>query len=192
MNATNRERVYTVEEYFAWTDERRLELIGGRIFDMAPAPFLSHQLIAGEIFRQLANQLGGTPCIAGIAPADVVLSGIDVVQPDVFVLCDRSKIVRNVVRGAPDAVFEVLSRSTSKKDRWLKKDLYEKSGVREYILVEPEGRFAERYTLLETGVYDGGGLIAEDGVLTLRACGGLSVDMNEVFAVLAAVEEGGE
>jgi Uma2 family endonuclease len=87
-------------------------------------------------------------------PTDVVLSDHDVVQPDVFVVCDERKISDQNIRGAPDLVVEVLSPATAGKDRWEKKHLYERAGVLEYILVDPDGQYVERFVLGEDGRFD--------------------------------------
>ncbi|HQH72395.1 MAG TPA: Uma2 family endonuclease, partial [bacterium] len=135
---------YTYQDYCAWPDDERWELIGGIAYDMTPAPSFDHQNVAGTFYRLLGNALQGKTCVPGIAPVDVVLSEEDVVQPDVFVVCDPQKITGKNIQGAPDLVIEVLSPATAKKDRWEKKWLYEKSGVREYILIEVAAQFVER------------------------------------------------
>jgi Uma2 family endonuclease len=103
---------HTYGEYLHWPDDVRYELIDGVAYLMAPAPTLDHQDVAGEIFRQLANALEGKSCRAFIAPVDVRFpkageadEQVDtVLQPDVLVVCDSSKLDRRGVRGAPDLV----------------------------------------------------------------------------------------
>ena len=139
---------YTYADYLQWPDETRYELIDGEAFLMSPAPLVEHQEIAGEVFRQLANQLDGQPCRPYIAPVDVRLPRTDeadaaidtVVQPDVLVVCDPGKVDRRGVRGAPDWVAEVLSPSTAARDQIAKRRIYERAGVREYWLVHPTDR----------------------------------------------------
>lgn len=100
---------HTYGDYLSWPEGVRYELIDGRAYLMAPAPNLEHQDIAGEIYRQLSNALEGKPCRALIAPVDVRLPKADesgeaidtVVQPDVMVVCDESRLDRRGVRGAP-------------------------------------------------------------------------------------------
>ncbi|MCC8028691.1 MAG: Uma2 family endonuclease [Lachnospiraceae bacterium] len=130
---------YTLADYYAFPDDRRVELIDGSIYDMA-APGLLHQRICGEIFRQVANYITdkkGT-CIPFIAPVDVQLNCDDktMVQPDIGILCDRSKYRENVIFGAPDFLIEVLSPSTRRKDMILKLQKYADAGVREYWMVD--------------------------------------------------------
>lgn len=115
-----------------------------------------HQDIAGEIFRQIANALQGTPCRVFIAPVDVRLPKADeadeaidtVVQPDVLVVCDERKISERGVRGAPDFVVEVLSPATAGHDQVKKRRIYERHGVKEYWLVHPTDRILTVYRLM--------------------------------------------
>ena len=158
--ALRQEKHYTYADYLTWPDDARYELIDGEAFLMAPAPLIEHQEVAGEVFRQLANQLDGKPCRPYIAPVDVRLprkdeadAAIDtVVQPDVLVVCDPSKIDRRGVRGAPDWLLEVLSPSTAAHDQIAKRRTYERAGVREYWLVHPGDRTLTVY-VLESGQY---------------------------------------
>lgn len=132
---------YTIQEREAFPDDRRTELIDGIIYDMA-APYTTHQVIAMEVYSQIRDciQKRQMPCLAFMAPTDVVLKGEKdtVVQPDVFVICDRSKITRVKVYGAPDYVLEVLSASTRKKDMFIKGEKYAESGVKEYWMIDPD------------------------------------------------------
>ena len=158
--ALRQEKHYTYADYLTWPDDARYELIDGEAFLMAPAPLIEHQEVAGEVFRQLANQLDGKACRPYIAPVDVRLprndeadAAIDtVVQPDVLVVCDPSKIDRRGVRGAPDWLLEVLSPSTAAHDQIAKRRTYERAGVREYWLVHPGDRTLTVY-VLDNGQY---------------------------------------
>jgi Uma2 family endonuclease len=92
-----------------------------------------------------------------------------VVQPDVFVVCDEGKINDQSIQGAPDLVIEVLNPTTSRKDRWEKKALYERSGVLEYILINPEGQYVERYLLEKKSGFDRGEVFTLDQTLRLHS-----------------------
>jgi len=134
---------YTLEDYYALPGEQRVELIDGVFYDMT-APTLLHQLLSKEICRALDDyirQKKGT-CMTFMAPADVQLDcdNRTMVQPDVFMLCDLSKMKLNKVYGAPDFIVEVLSKSTKKKDMYLKLGKYVSAEVKEYWLVDPEKR----------------------------------------------------
>lgn len=141
---------YTLEDYYALPDEQRVELIDGVFYDMA-APTLLHQLLCKQICWLLDDYIEqkNGKCITFISPVDVQLDCDDktMVQPDVFVLCDLKKMKRNKVYGAPDFVVEVLSKSTKRKDMYLKLAKYINADVREYWLVEPDKRSVLVYDL---------------------------------------------
>lgn len=130
---------YTIDDYRALPEERRVELIDGYFYDMA-APSSVHQMINGEIHRQIANYIfdRGGSCIPIISPVDVQLDRDDktMVQPDVLIVCNRDQVVYRNVVGAPDFVVEVVSPSSRRKDYLLKMRKYESAGVREYWLVD--------------------------------------------------------
>ena len=132
---------YTLEDYYLIPDDRRVELIDGKIYDMT-APRASHQMIAGEIYRQLSNCRieHEMTCLPMIGPMDVQLDRDEktMVQPDVLILCDMSKLITRCVYGAPEFVLEVLSSSTRSKDQIVKLKKYMEAGCREYWVVDKE------------------------------------------------------
>lgn len=146
---------YTLADYYALPEERRAELIDGVFYDMA-APFPLHQMIAGAIYTKILNFLeeNGGDCIPFIAPTDVQLDcdNKTVVQPDIFILCDRKKYKKSGIFGAPDFVLEVLSQSTRKKDMTVKLAKYLDAGVREYWAIDPEKRVLIVYIGHEEGI----------------------------------------
>ncbi|MCD8347347.1 MAG: Uma2 family endonuclease [Lachnospiraceae bacterium] len=131
---------YTLEDYLALPDEQRAELIDGVIYDMA-APSYLHQAVGDRVWRFFTDYIERNhgSCFAFTSPVDVQLDCDDrtVVQPDVLIVCDPTKFRNGRVFGAPDLVVEILSKSTSFKDRGLKLVKYKKAGVREYWLIEP-------------------------------------------------------
>ena len=135
-----RQGSYTLDDYLALPDEIRVELIDGVFYDMS-SPLNIHQLLAGEIYRILADYLRSknAACLPFIAPADVQLDcdNRTILQPDVFVVCDRKKVPPRRIIGAPDLVIEILSPSTRKKDMNIKTAKYMNAGVREYWIVDP-------------------------------------------------------
>ncbi len=141
---------FTLEDYYAIPDERRVELIEGVIYDMS-APTAVHQIIAGAIHTDLNNYIRKNKgrCIPMISPVDVQIKcdNMNMVQPDVFVLCDRSKLKKKNIYGAPDFVVEILSLSTRRKDNFVKLTLYAEAGVREYWLVDPNKKYILVYDL---------------------------------------------
>ena len=131
---------YTIEDYLAWPEDQRIELIDGYIYEMA-APSVPHQIIAGLLYADILAQITAAngSCVPLISPTDVQLDCDDktIVEPDVFVVCDRSKIRGKRIFGAPDFVIEVISPATSKKDMTLKAPKYANAGVKEYWMVDP-------------------------------------------------------
>ncbi|HLC15746.1 MAG TPA: Uma2 family endonuclease [Thermodesulfovibrionia bacterium] len=142
-----KEKKYTYQDYLHFPDNERWEIIDGIAYDMSPAPKIKHQRIVSKLDRILGNLVEEHGCTLFIAPTDVVFDNFNVVQPDVFVVCDKSKITVDNIQGAPDLIIEVISKSTSLTDRRDKKKLYEKFGVEEYIMVYPDNNYVERYTL---------------------------------------------
>ncbi len=174
---------YTYQDYLTWPDEERWELIGGIAHNMTPAPNTKHQRILSELSRIIGNALHGKKCTLFVAPTDVILSETDVVQPDVFVVCDPKKITDKNIQGAPELIIEILSPSTSKKDRWDKKNLYEKYGILEYILVDPDGQYVERYLLEKSGHYGRGEAIDAQTTMTLKSISTIEIPLWEIFEV---------
>ncbi len=137
MAQASRRRQYTWDDYRTWDDDKRWELIGGEPYGMSPAPRSRHQAVAGDLFALLHRHFRDRSCRPFISPIDVKLSAVDVVQPDIVVVCDRAQIRDTHVEGSPALVVEVLSPSTSRHDRVRKLRLYARSGIAEYWLVQP-------------------------------------------------------
>ncbi len=131
----------------AYQDELRGELINGEVVAMSSSPTFNHNRVASRIYRAFENYLEGKRCTAIADGTDLYLTQEDRLIPDMMVVCDRDKIRRDGVHGAPDLVVEVLSPSTARNDRMHKKAVYEASGVREYWLVDPENRTIEQHFL---------------------------------------------
>ena len=145
LASRERER-FSYADYCKWTDDERWELIDGVEYDMSPAPSRIHQKLSGELFVRIYNVLKDRQCEVYAAPFDVRLPDyaeasdkeiFTVVQPDIVVVCDASKLDERGCMGAPDLVIEILSPYTAAKDMKIKRDLYEQHGVREYWLVHP-------------------------------------------------------
>ena len=142
-----KENHYSVKNYMSWNDDNRYELIDGVLYNMIPSPTFRHQRISSKIFSKVNSLLEGINCITLYAPMDVVLSEDTVVQPDIMIICDRSIIKEKFIAGAPEVIFEVISPSTSFKDKQIKLHLYEKYGVKEYFIVYPDEEIVEVYLL---------------------------------------------
>lgn len=137
---------YSFADALTWDEQDRIEIINGEVFMMA-TPSTRHQEISMELSRQLANFLEGKKCKVYPAPFGVRLfeqneqrpEDVDtLVEPDISVICDRSKIDKHGCKGAPDMIIEILSPSSRRHDRLVKLNLYQRAGVREYWVVDPE------------------------------------------------------
>ena len=149
-------KLYKYSDYASWDDGNRYELIDGVVHLMS-APTADHQRVLGRLFRKFADYLDDKACEVFVAPFDVCLSGEGdddymVVQPDILVICDESKIDNRYCNGAPDLVVEILSPSTSRMDRIKKHNKYLQAGVREYWIADPVDRNVV-VNLLENGKY---------------------------------------
>lgn len=131
---------YTLEDYYALPEERRVELIDGVIYDVS-APSLLHQSIGGEVYSVIKKFIedNGGKCTPFYAPLDVRLDCDDktMVQPDVLIVCDDAKKTKRYIMGAPDFCLEILSKSTRRKDCIKKLQKYTDAGVKEYWIIDP-------------------------------------------------------
>jgi Uma2 family endonuclease len=143
---------YTYADMLEWDEDFRAEIIDGELYMMA-TPSRFHQDISGELFGQLRDFLKGKPCKAYAAPFGVRLfpkpddSDDTVVEPDIAVICDRSKLDDYGCNGAPDLIVEILSPSTARHDRVLKFRKYLEAGVREYWMVYPDEKTIDVHVL---------------------------------------------
>jgi len=184
-------RRYTYGDYVQWTGDERWELVDGQVFDMTPAPSRLHQQVVTGLVLQIGNHLRGHRCQVYVAPFDVRLPKGDepdqqidtVVQPDIVVICDPAKLDDAGCRGAPDWIVEVLSPRTSARDQELKRDLYARSGVREYWHLDPVSRELVRYRRDEgAGGFTEPGRGVAEGRIGTAVLADLEIDFDEVFA----------
>ncbi len=182
-NLAEEKTSYTYEDYRGFPDDLRCEILDGEIYDMTPAPTTVHQAVTLRIAYVLERDMEskGYPCRVFMAPIDVILSDKDVVQPDVLIVCERSRIKEAGIFGAPDVVFEVISPSTETKDRKQKRNQFERFGVKEYFIVHPDREYVEKYTL-EAGIYKKPELYQEDETFRIEAIG-LELVARELFAL---------
>lgn len=142
---------YTLDDYYALPDDLRVELIDGVFYKMS-SPTTIHQLIISLIWKDLWDYIeekkGG--CLPFASPVDVQLDRDDrtILQPDVLIVCDRDKIIRRCIYGAPDFIVEVLSPATRRKDSYLKLQKYANAGVSEYWLIDPDRKKILVYDLV--------------------------------------------
>ena len=183
---------YTYADYISWMDEQRRELINGVAYKLLSAPTRFHAKLSTEIssiFHWFVKKSKGK-CQVYHAPFDVRLpkngetanDKIDtVVQPDICVICDESKLDEAGCIGAPDLIVEVQSPSTAKRDLREKFDLYEQSGVKEYWVVYPTDKGLTVYILQENGKYDNGTTYEMSGKVPVGIFEGLEIDLKELF-----------
>ncbi len=153
-------KAYTYADYLTWPEDNPVELIEGIPHAMT-APTRFHQKVVGETFRQIANYLVGKPCEVYVAPFDVRLADekaedkdiINVVQPDISVICDQGKLDEKGCLGSPDLVIEVVSPSSVSKDYIEKLNLYEKYAIKEYWIVHPVDKLISVFQLDRTQKY---------------------------------------
>ena len=180
---------YTYADYLQWKFEERLELFRGKIFKLS-APNTKHQDISGNIFVPISLFLKNKPCKVFAAPFDVRLpvknkkkddEVTTVVQPDICVICDETKLDTRGCCGAPDLVVEILSPGNSKKEIRLKHELYEEAGVKEYWIVNPEEENIVVFVLNGEGKFSGLKMYAGDDTIQRFAVPGLNINLTEIF-----------
>lgn len=187
INQLDFNKVYSYADYLLWKFEERVELIKGRIFKMSPAPSSKHQEVSGKLFGEAYQIFKSHPCKLFSAPFDVRLTRknkkdeevLTVVQPDLCVICDDSKIDSRGCVGAPDLIIEILSPGNSKKEMKNKFELYEEAGVKEYWIVNP---LEENITIyaLENSQYIGLKPVVDDFVNS-RLFPHLKVHTDDIF-----------
>jgi Uma2 family endonuclease len=182
---------YTFADYLTWLDDKRRELYNGFVKMMTPAPSTKHQIILNEINGQLWQQLKRTKCKVFPAPFDVRFPAKDgncnddkiftVVQPDITIVCDDSKLDSRGCIGSPDFIVEIISISSAKNDVEEKFRLYEENGVREYWIIHPNDATATIF-ILENGKYQLKGIYARQNIIKpFIFAGKISIDLEQVF-----------
>jgi Uma2 family endonuclease len=184
---------YTYADYLSWQFDGAIELIMGKIMTMSPAPSSEHQSISRNILLVIGNYLHKKTCKVFNAPFDVrlydrkksIVANQDiysVVQPDLCVICDKTKIDIKGCLGSPDWIIEILSRGNSKKDMQLKYQLYQESGVKEYWLVYPYEKAVHQFVLNEeTEKYQLLNMYAGEDTATPQLFPDCQIDLREVF-----------
>ena len=177
---------YTYADYREWElDEgERFELIDGEAYAMS-APNIQHQFILGELYSNFHTYLQGKTCQVYMAPCDVRLfykrdsSDDTVVQPDIFIVCDKTKLGPESYRGAPDLIIEILSPSNTAIEMQRKFQLYREAGVREYWVVDPENNEVTVYCFkdgaINTNIYK------SSEVVPVGIFQDLSISLGQVF-----------
>jgi len=190
------EDIFSYADYRLW-DTGRWEILDGQVYDMTPAPSRQHQKISGDLFAIIHEQLTGNDCEVYAAPFDVRLPDsvesadseiITVVQPDIVVVCDLEKLDDRGCIGSPDLVVEILSPATAAKDLKIKRDLYERHGVREYWIVHPVDKIFMVYRLGAEGDYPKALIFSGADMIDSMALKGVQVKLEDIFGIFKEKE----
>jgi Uma2 family endonuclease len=183
---------YTYADYLTWMDDVRRELFDGFIKLMTPAPSRRHQELSVSLTLQIGNFLMHKKCKLYHAPSDVRFPKdkknkddkqvYTVLQPDLFIVCDLSKLDARGCQGAPDMIIEIISPKNPKRDLKDKFEIYQEHGVREYWIVSPNDETVNVFVLNENSKFQLVGMYAEDDKIPVNIFNGdLKVDLTEVF-----------
>ena len=187
--AQRQEKYYNFNDFLRWGMSENTELIDGTPYMMAP-PSRRHQRILFALARQIADFLEDKPCEIYVAPFAVRLfekkndrpEDVDtLVEPDISVICDSDKLDDYGCKGAPDFIIEILSPSSKSHDRIVKYNLYQKAGVREYWIVDPEKEYILPF-VLQDGVYIASDMeIKQEDQMPIKVLNGCVIDLKKVF-----------
>ncbi|MCB8817233.1 Uma2 family endonuclease [Desulfosporosinus shakirovi] len=192
MSLSKEKEKYTFADYLQFPDSERWEIIDG-ISYMQSAPTWQHQSISRELMLQFGEYLRNNQCQVFAAPFDLRLPEIEekdieedvtnVYQPDLLVVCDNSRLRGTGYYGVPSLIIEILSPSTVRIDRLLKFNIYEKVGVKEYWIVEPDNKLVNVFVLEDNKRYGRIELYTETDKVTVSIFPDLVVDLNKVFDI---------
>ncbi|MGE3799544.1 MAG: Uma2 family endonuclease [Candidatus Kapaibacterium sp.] len=173
---------FTYADYAQIDDDLRRELIHGELL-MAPAPGTFHQSLATKLTMRIAwhvekKNLG----VVFAAPTDVILSQENTVQPDIlFISKDRKDVIQpHAIVGSPDLIVEIISPGSIERDRYVKRDLYEQAGVREYWMVDPANRSVE-VLVIEEGEYRLASFASQGERVVSTVVEGLKISLDEIM-----------
>jgi Uma2 family endonuclease len=195
LPAKKDDRLYLYRDYRTWPEDERWELIDGVAWNMSPAPSMAHQALSMELGYAIRSFLGKSVCRVFAAPFDVLLPESpgqaeddvpNVVQPDLAVICDPSRLRPFGCKGPPDWIVEILSPFTSRRDMVEKLSLYERHGVREYWVVDPGNRYIHVYVRGEGGRYPDPELYVGAATVRSAVCPGFELRLEKLFAAIPA------
>lgn len=189
FNDIDESLTYSYAHYLNWLFDERVELIKGKIFKMSPAPSRVHQEVFGAIFNPLYNFLKNKPCKVYGAPFDVRFPKkskedaaiFTVLQPDICVVCDLSKLDDRGCIGAPDLVIEILSPGNNKKELLNKYKVYEEFGVKEYWVVSQSDQYILIYTLDSSGKFQPSKMFTLSEEVISSVLSGFVLKLDDVF-----------
>lgn len=180
---------YSYAHYLNWLFDDRVELIKGKIFRMSPAPSRYHQKVSINTLSALLSFRKNKACDVYTAPFDVRLPEnskedkeiYTVLQPDICVICDKSKLDDRGCIGAPDIVAEILSPGNNKTELLYKYEVYEESGVKEYWVISPAEKTFLKYTLNDDGKFQPSRLFASGENVGSSVLPGFIINTEEIF-----------
>ena len=183
---------YSYSDYLNWLFPERVELIKGKVFKMSPAPSSLHQEISTNILVAIANFLKHQPFKVYAAPFDVRFpkeSKADkdvytVLQPDICVICDKSKLDYRGCIGAPDLIVEIVSPGNNRKELHNKYRVYEEFGVKEYWVVSQSRQTILIYTLNERGKFCPSQIYTLGEKISSSVLPGFELALDDVFGDL--------
>lgn len=189
MPLPQKDKNYRYGDLSSLSENEKCEILDGELF-LQSAPSWQHQSISGELYRQISNFLYKKPCRVFAAPFDLCLADYtendedipNVLQPDIVVVCDEAKLRKTGYFGAPTFIIEVSSPSTTRQDRVLKFNKYEKAGVKEYWIVEPDGKYISVFTLQENGRYGRPESYTETDQIKVSVFPDLIIDLAPIFS----------
>jgi len=188
INQLDPNGTYSYSDYLNWKFDEYVELIKGKLLEISPAPSRKHQAVLGNLYGFMFPYFQKSPCQVYVVPFDVRLPSMQegaeiltVLQPDLCVICDVSKLDEKGCLGAPDLVVEVVSIGNTKKEMRQKFAVYQEAGVREYWIVHPHDHNVIIYQLNDEGNYIGLPPLTEDDILTTTLFPELSVQLFDVF-----------
>jgi len=189
FNDVDESMTYSYAHYLNWLFDERVELIKGKVFKMSPAPSRVHQEVFGAIFLAVGNFLKNKSCKVYGAPFDVRFpknSKADkdvftVLQPDICVVCDLSKLDDKGCIGAPDIVVEILSPGNNKKELLNKYQVYQEFGVKEYWVVSQSDQNILIYTLNSEGKFQPSKIFTLGEEITSSVLHGFVLKLDDVF-----------
>ncbi|RLJ72881.1 Uma2 family endonuclease [Pedobacter alluvionis] len=189
FNELDASLTYSYSNYLNWLFPERVELIAGKIFKMSPALSSFHQVITGKIYRRLGNFLEKQSCKVFISPFDVRFPKeskddneiFTILQPDICVICDKSKLDARGCIGAPDLVIEILSPGNTKMELLNKYKVYEEFGVKEYWVVSQSDQSILIYTLNEMGKFQPSKIFTLSEKITSTVLPGFELALDDVF-----------
>ncbi|WP_100012835.1 Uma2 family endonuclease [Lentibacillus sediminis] len=192
MSSLDKDKKYTLEEFLLHVkEEERAELYEGVPVFMAPASF-EHEGVVANLIGEFSNGLKGNTCLVFGSNLQVIFPFRDekkgkddvTVLPDISIVCDKSKLRNKRCYGAPDLIIEVLSPSTLRNDRLLKRNYYEKAGVREYLIIDYQHVIIEKNVLHEGSYQHEDIYSSEKQTFTSTIFPDISFSINEIFSFL--------